>query len=145
MTLQWSNKTMYVTTNSSVLGVVFDSSQMSLSISVGGPNGTTGFASISVPMEMLSGLSAVRVMLDDQPIEFEISQVGNYARIYVEYHHSYHELTAHLRGTGFIGDLEDALGGVWVIIAIIIVAIVVTVAVLLLLRKRTDKKEEKKE
>lgn len=143
MTLEWSNKTMYVTTNSSVLGVVFDSANMALSISVGGPNGTMGFANITVPMEMLSGLSAVSVTLDDQPVDFEIVQVGSYARIYVEYHHSYHELTAHLQsggmtiGPGFVLPL-------WVIILIIAAAIVAVVLILFVIRKRNKGSEEKK-
>ena len=60
MTLQWSNKTMYVSTNSSVLGVVFNSTSMALSVSVGGPDGTTGIANITIPIEVISSLSAVR-------------------------------------------------------------------------------------
>jgi hypothetical protein len=97
MQLEWKNKTMYVSTNSSVLGVVFDSTNMALSVSVGGPDGTTGIANITIPIEMISSLSAVQVTLDNQPIDFQINQVGNNAQIYVQYHHSLHDLTAHLR------------------------------------------------
>jgi len=81
--LEWKDKRMYVSTNSSVLGVVFDSSNMALSISVGGPDGTTGIANITIPVDMISSLSAVKVTLDNQPVNFQISQVGGNAQIYV--------------------------------------------------------------
>ncbi|MEM0058630.1 MAG: hypothetical protein QXG58_07405 [Candidatus Bathyarchaeia archaeon] len=100
MQLEWRNKRMYVSTNSSVLGVVFNSASMALTVNVGGSDGTAGVANITVPIDMISSLSAVTVTLDNQPLEFQISQAGGYAQIYVQYHHSYHQLTTHLSGGG---------------------------------------------
>jgi hypothetical protein len=136
MTLQWSNKTMYVSTNSSVLGVVFNSTSMALSVSVGGPDGTTGIANITIPIEMISSLSAVQVTLDNQPIDFQITQVGSNAQIYVQYHHSYHELTAHLSGGGGIGgvDLTGILGYWWLILSVAIVAVAAVIAAIIVKR-----------
>jgi len=137
MTLQWSNKTMYVSTNSSVLGVVFNSTSMALSVSVGGPDGTAGIANITIPIEMISSLSAVQVTLDNQPIDFQITQVGSNAQIYVQYHHSYHELTAHLSGGGGgIGgvDLTGILGYWWLILSIAIVAVAAVIAAIIVKR-----------
>jgi hypothetical protein len=137
MTLQWSNKTMYVSTNSSVLGVVFNSTSMALSVSVGGPDGTTGIANITIPIEMISSLSTVHVTLDNQPIDFQINQVGNNAQIYVQYHHSYHELTAHLSGGGGgIGgvDLTGILGYWWLILSIAIIAVAAVIAAIIVKR-----------
>jgi hypothetical protein len=138
MTLQWSNKTMYVSTNSSVLGVVFNSTNMALSISVGGPDGTTGIANITIPIEMVSSLSAVQVTLDNQPIDFQITQVGSNAQIYVQYHHSFHELTAHLQGGGGIGgvDLTGILGYWWLILSVAIVAVAAVMAVIIVKRRQ---------
>lgn len=73
MQLEWRNKRMYVSTNSSVLGVVFNSASMALTVNVGGPDGTAGVANITVPIDMISSLSAVTVTLDNQPLEFQIS------------------------------------------------------------------------
>jgi hypothetical protein len=137
MQLQWSNKTMYVSTNSSVLGVVFNSTSMALSVSVGGPDGTTGIANITIPIEMVSSLSAVQVTLDNQPIDFQINQVGSNAQIYVQYHHSFHELTAHLQGGGgSIGgvDLTGILGYWWLMLSIAIVAVAVVIAAIIVKR-----------
>ncbi|MBX5321557.1 MAG: hypothetical protein QHH12_00155 [Candidatus Bathyarchaeota archaeon] len=136
MTLEWKGNRMYVSTNSSVLGVVFNSTSMALSISVGGPDGSTGIANISIPVSMISALSNVKVTLDDQPIDFQISQVGNYAQIYVQYHHSYHDLTAHLSGGGGIGgvDLTGILSYWWLILSVGIVAVASIIAAIIVKR-----------
>jgi hypothetical protein len=138
MTLEWSNKTMYVSTNSSVLGVVFNSTSMALSVSVGGPDGSTGVANITIPMEMVNSLSAVKVTLDNQPIDFQITQVGSNAQIYVQYHHSFHELTAHLRGGGAsIGglNLTGILNYWWLILSVAIVAAASVTAIIIVKRR----------
>ncbi|MEM3725237.1 MAG: hypothetical protein QXK98_00015 [Candidatus Bathyarchaeia archaeon] len=138
MTLQWSNKTMYVSTNSSVLGVVFNSTNMALSISVGGPDGTAGIANITIPIDMISSLSNVQVTLDNQPIDFQITQVGSNAQIYVEYHHSFHELTAHLQGGGGGGiggvDLTGFMSYWWIILSVAIVAVASVIAAIIVRR-----------
>ena len=137
--LEWKNYTMYISTNSSVLGVVFDSTNMALSISVGGPDGSTGIANITIPIEMINSLSAVKVTLDNQPVNFNINQVGNNAQIYVQYHHSLHDLTAHLGGGGGGGmgggDLTGILGYWWLILSVVIVAVAAIIALILVKRR----------
>jgi hypothetical protein len=107
-------------------------------ISVGGPDGSTGIANITIPMDMISSLSAVKVTLDNQPIDFQISQMGNYAQIYVQYHHSFHDLTAHLKGGGggSIGgvDLTGILGYWWLILSVAIVAVASIIALIIVKR-----------
>ncbi|MCS7123807.1 MAG: hypothetical protein NZ932_00080 [Candidatus Bathyarchaeota archaeon] len=136
MQLEWQNKRMYVSTNSSVLGVVFNSTSMALTVNVGGPDGTRGVANITIPIEMISSLSALRVTLDNQPIEFQTRQAGGYAQIHVQYHHSYHQLTAHLRGGGGIGgvDLTGILGYWWLILSVSIIAIASVIAAIIVKR-----------
>jgi hypothetical protein len=137
MTLEWKDKRMYVSTNSSVLGVVFDSTNMALTVSVGGPDGSTGIANITIPVDMISSLSAVKVTLDNQPIDFQISQMGNYAQIYVQYHHSFHDLTAHLKGGGGgIGgvDLTGILSYWWLILSVAIIAVASIIAFIIVKR-----------
>ena len=135
MTLEWKDKRMYVSTNSSVLGVVFDSTNMALTVSVGGPDGSKGIANITVPVDMISSLSAVKVTLDNQPIDFQISQIGNYVQIYVQYYHSFHDLTAHLKGGGIGGvDLTSVLGYWWLILSVAIVAVASIIALIIVKR-----------
>jgi hypothetical protein len=88
-------------------------------------------------MEMINSLSAVQVTLDNQPINFQITQVGSNAQIYVEYHHSFHELTAHLQGGGGgIGgvDLTGILGYWWLILSVAIVAVASVIALIIVKR-----------
>ncbi|MEM2419894.1 MAG: thrombospondin type 3 repeat-containing protein [Candidatus Bathyarchaeia archaeon] len=137
MQLEWQNKRMYVSTNSSVLGVVFNSTSMALTVNVGGPDGTAGVANITVPIDMISSLSAVKVTLDNQPLDFQISQAGGYAQIYVQYHHSFHQLTAHLSGGGGgIGgvNLTGILSYWWLILSIAIVAVASVIAAIIVKR-----------
>ena len=137
--LEWKNYTMYISTNSSVLGVVFDSTNMALSIYVGGPDGSTGIANITISIEMINSLSAFKVTLDNQPINFNINQVGNNAQIYVQYHHSLHDLTAHFGGGGGggIGGAESTgiLGYWWLILSVVIVAVAAIIALILVKRR----------
>jgi hypothetical protein len=137
MQLEWKDKRMYVSTNSSVLGVVFNSTSMALTVSVGGPDGSMGIANITIPVDMISSLSTVKVTLDNQPIDFQISQMGNYAQIYVQYHHSFHDLTAHLKGgVGGSGgiDLTGILGYWWLILSVAIVAMASIIAFIIVKR-----------
>ncbi|MEM2806873.1 MAG: hypothetical protein QXK86_08515, partial [Candidatus Bathyarchaeia archaeon] len=109
-----------------------------LTVNVGGPDGTTGIADITVPIDMISSLSAVTVTLDNQPLDFQISQAGGYAQIYVQYHHSYHQLTAHLSGGGGVTggglDLTGILSYWWLILSVAIVAVASVIAAMIVKR-----------
>ncbi len=85
---------------------------------------------------MVNSLSAVKVTLDNQPIDFQISQVGSNAQIYVQYHHSYHELTTHLKGGGGIGgvDLTGFMSYWWMILSVAIVAVAAVIALIIVKR-----------
>ncbi|MEM1539984.1 MAG: hypothetical protein QXJ07_01165 [Candidatus Bathyarchaeia archaeon] len=88
---------------------------------------------------MISSISAVSVTLDNQPIDFQISQAGGYAQIYVQYHHSYHELTAHLSGGCGVGgggglDLTGILSYWWLILSVVIVAVASVIAAIIVKR-----------
>ncbi|MEM4704873.1 MAG: hypothetical protein QXJ02_07395, partial [Candidatus Bathyarchaeia archaeon] len=93
---------------------------------------------ITIPLEMINALSAVKVTLDNQPIDFQINQVGNNAQIYVQYSHSFHELTAHLRGGGSVGglDLNGLMSYWWMILSLAIVAIAIITAAIIVKRGR---------
>ncbi|MEM3752654.1 MAG: hypothetical protein QXM65_06885, partial [Candidatus Bathyarchaeia archaeon] len=80
----------------------------------------------------------VQVTLDNQPINFQITQVGSNAQIYVEYHHSFHELTAHLQGGGGSGiggvDLTGFMNYWWIILSVVIVAVASVIAAIIVKR-----------
>jgi len=93
---QWSIHTMYVETNSSVLGVRFDSINRQISIEVSGVSGTKGELNLFVPIELVPLPTDVKIYLDGSPIDFKLTQAENHYSIYVGYTHSLRILTINL-------------------------------------------------
>lgn len=97
--LLWSDYTMEVETSSTVLGVTFNSDTKQLSITVSGNDGTTGECTIVVPKALVSASSDISINFDDEPIEFTVTEDGDYYNISVEYNHSTHTLVANLESS----------------------------------------------
>jgi hypothetical protein len=95
-TLSWATYRMYVETNSSVLGVKFDSASKQLFIEISGTSGTSGTLDLMVPQELVPSTADVAVHLDGSPIDFTLTQDENYYSIHVEYTHSTRTLTVSL-------------------------------------------------
>jgi len=91
MTLTWSNYTIFIETNSSVLGASFDKETKQLAITVSGDSDTTGFVNIKLPVE-LAKMNEIDVSLDGEGIEFSVDKVGAYYIVDASYGHSVHEL-----------------------------------------------------
>lgn len=91
--LFWSQYTLDIVTNSTVLGVNFDSKNRSLDINVGGPDGTLGVCNITVPKVIVSSISDIEVYLDDQPLEFTLIEYSESYFISIKYQHSTHKLS----------------------------------------------------
>lgn len=96
----WADYRMDVVSNSTVLGVTFDSDSGQLTVGVSGPDGTTGTCDITVPKALISSTSDVSVYLDDQPIEFTLTQDETNYHIHIEYAHSEHDLVVSLTPRG---------------------------------------------
>jgi Tol biopolymer transport system component len=92
--LSWSNYTMDVATNSSVIGVMFNSTSKQLTVNVVGVDGTVGVCNLTVPKSLVSLSSDIKIYLDNQPLYFSLSENLHYYHISVEYTHSTHVLLA---------------------------------------------------
>jgi Tol biopolymer transport system component len=92
--LLWSNFTMDVATNSSVIGVMFNSTSKQLTVNVAGLDGTVGVCNLTVPKSLVSSSSNIKIYLDNQPLYFSLSEGLQYYYISVEYTHSTHMLLA---------------------------------------------------
>jgi len=92
MTIKWSNYTIYVSTNSSVLNVEFNKDQKELNITVSGNKGTSGKCIISVPKGLINSTKYIKVSLDKKPLNFTMTQNDTYYFITVQYSHSTHSL-----------------------------------------------------
>jgi len=142
--LSWSNYTMDVATNSSVIGVMFNSTSKQLTVNVAGVDGTVGVCNLIVPKSLVSLSSDIKIYLDNQPLYFSLSENLHYYHISVEYTHSTHVLLA-----SFVQSTE----AVWDYTLYIIMGTVVAIfcmAIIIVFRRRKsnvvqqDTKNDKK-
>ncbi|MGQ4834274.1 MAG: hypothetical protein ACP6IS_10325 [Candidatus Asgardarchaeia archaeon] len=89
--LIWDNNSLFINTNSSVLGIQFNKNNLNLTVNVGGPDNTVGICYITAP-KVIVDATKITVKLDNRPIQFEIEEINDYYRIRVSYHHSQHKL-----------------------------------------------------
>jgi hypothetical protein len=119
-TLSWATYRMYIETNSSVLGVRFDSASKQLYIEISGTSGTSGILDLIVPQELIPSVDDVAVYLDGSPIDFTLTKLEDYYSIHVEYTHSTRTLTVSLTAlpAWYTQPLNLALIGVGVVAAL---------------------------
>lgn len=96
VTLTWSLYSMYVETNSTVLGLDFDSVAKRISVRLSGPTGTIGASTIIVPKALVTSTADLKVSLDEQPTDFVLMEGIDSYTIHVEYVHSTHVLIVDL-------------------------------------------------
>jgi hypothetical protein len=82
---------MQVVSNSSVSGLVFDSTRGLLNFTVSGPSGTHGFFNATIATSLLSGQPIV--LIDGVLSPASVSQDANFWYIHVTYMHSQHHIT----------------------------------------------------
>ena len=145
MQIFWSSYTISVKTNSSVLSATFNKDNKTLTIGVSGPSGTTGACQIVVPKAMINSSSDISVFLDDQAINFTLTQNDTYYTIDITYTHSTHELMtgfAHSSGTPPAETPAPAIP--LELIAGAVAAIAAIFAIAMVARGRKKGKDEKK-
>jgi hypothetical protein len=96
MMIKWSNYTMFVSTNSTVLNVGFDKEKKKLDIKVSGKKDTSGSCKITAPKSLLNSTKDISISLDNNPLNFTLTQNETYYIIFVRYNHSIHALSIDL-------------------------------------------------
>jgi hypothetical protein len=96
---------------------------------VEGPSGTSGYAQIAIPKDIISNVKDLKVQLDDKQIEYQIDSSNDSWLVNFTYNHSIHIVKVSL-GSGSIGILQPLL---YVIIGVIIS---ISLIVILTLKKR---------
>jgi hypothetical protein len=82
---------MQVVSNSSVSGLVFDSTRGLLNFTVSGPTGTYGFFNATIVKTLLSGQPVV--LIDGVQSPASVTQDANFWYVHVTYMHSQHHVT----------------------------------------------------
>jgi len=120
--IYWKDYVIYIVTNSSVVGVSFNSTKKELSVNVGGEDGTVGLCNISIPKDFIKLEKDIKFFLDDESINFEIGKEGNFYTIHVRYKHSTHNLRVSYGGSekGFGLNLIYIITAILMMVPIII-------------------------
>ncbi len=121
-----------VASNSTISLLAFNSTSGELYFTVSGPLETTGYCNAYVPKSLISDASNLKVLLDGNPITYDVEPLGDSWFVSFIYHHSIHEVTMKMSVaplTTVNGNFEQ-----WIPYGVIIVLIAV-IAVLLTSRK----------
>jgi parallel beta-helix repeat protein len=150
MMVKWSNYTMFVSTNSSVLNVEFDKEKKKVDIIVSGKKGTSGGCRIIVPKSLLNSTEDISISLDNNPLNFTLTQNETYYIISVRYNHSTHALSIDLaeskKGPGNGQNGEDPEGSklengklqnIYIVLSSAI-AVIIIILIIVIIRVRKE-------
>ena len=116
-------KTYYVPifTNSTVSNFNFNPSVKRISFNVTGTTGT-GFCNITIPRALLYAMPEWDVRIDGEPVEFNVTENGEYVFIYLNYTHSSHLIE--IKGTWIITEFPPNMLPLVLMIISLIAAII---------------------
>jgi regulation of enolase protein 1 (concanavalin A-like superfamily) len=124
-----------VSTNSTISGLSFNSTNKELSFTVSGPTGTNGYANVYLAKTLVQDASSISVYLDGNKIDCQTTAIDDSWLLQFTYHHSTHEVKVNLAAasTGISGNsLEN-----WITYAVIVsLVLIIVVAVLILVMRK---------
>jgi hypothetical protein len=85
-------QTIVVETNSNVTDFRFDETASEIAFKVSGAEGTRGFCNVTIPKTLVKPEHQIKVYLNGEPLNFELSESPTYYYIYFEYQHSTHHV-----------------------------------------------------
>ena len=81
---------LFAESNSTLSSLTFNSTSNSVSFTVSGPSGTTGYVKFLISKELVSNVTEIKVFLDGQPVEFTAASIGDLDCLSFSYSHSIH-------------------------------------------------------
>lgn len=85
-----------VESNSTVTGLAFDTTSQMLSFSVSGPNGTTGYAKVTIAKALVLNITMLQVSLDDVEYSYSAVSLDDSWLLTFMYNHSIHQVNVYL-------------------------------------------------
>jgi hypothetical protein len=116
--------------NSTITGMNFNSTTRILSFKAEGQSGTKGYVSINFEKEPSFDPQAINVVLDNQPIEYQVDSTEQSWILYFTYSHSSHNIVVNFNGDEIPAFLP------WVIPLVLLAVVVTTILCLLIYFKR---------
>ncbi len=90
------NQVFSVESNSTVTDIVYNPESGELNLSVTGQTGTTGFVDVYVSKSLVGNVSAIQAYIDQNPVEFTVSETKDNWILHFNYHHSSHNIVFNL-------------------------------------------------
>ncbi len=120
-----------VQSNSAITDLSFNSGSKKLTFNVSGDPGTEGYSRIVVSKELVANGTEMKVFLDGNSMEYQLSSTNSSWILYFQYHHSTHRIVASLGEikTG-LADLSDsplpivAMAGLGIVAALLVAGLV---------------------
>ena len=141
-----------VTSNSTISQLSFNSDKKELTFTVSGQSGTTGYIDVYVPKTLLNETDDLKVYLDGNQIQYNVTPLSDGWLLHASYHHSSHTVKVSLAqsnpqltndyGTTTISNKPEQ-GLDWLKISIIVVMCIIaatTVASTIMFLKKNIKK-----
>jgi hypothetical protein len=131
-----------VNSNSTVSSLAFNSTSRTLSFSVTGESGTSGYAYVSFSKILVQNIDEIKVLVDLDQLEHTLTETEDSCQVYFQYKHSTHNIIVNL-GT-FQVVAEESPENYTYFIAITASLVILTTAVIILQVKRNKNKTSKK-
>ncbi len=91
-----------VVSNSTVSELTFNSTSRTLSFTVSGPSGTTGYTKVTIAKTLIGDINNLNIYLDGNQIDFTVTSTDASYILYFTYQHSAHEVVVSLGPPPFI-------------------------------------------
>jgi hypothetical protein len=121
-----------VSSNSTVSDMIFNSTRNQLSFVVDGPSKTIGYADVAVSRELVQDISTLKVVIDEDDIDYSLSSTDESWIIHISYQHSKHMIIVTLSEIISRPFIQTPLG-----IGLLIIGVIAVIAIsVIYLRKQ---------
>ena len=122
-----------VNSNSTVSSLAFNSTSRTLSFSVTGPSGTTGYADVSFSKTLVPNIEEIKVTVDLNQLEHTITATEDSWHVHFQYQHSTHNIKVDL---GTNSQVTEELLGQWTYCGAVIVGLAILIITVFVGKKR---------
>jgi hypothetical protein len=129
-----------VVSNSTVSGLVFNSTSDVLSFIVSGPSGTHGYTNVTIARTLITNASALAVYFDGNKINFTLASTNYYWLLHFTYHHSTHQIVIYMNTPQPKAASEIQYGSFTITVGIIIATIAIVTVIMNAIINRKQRK-----
>ena len=128
------NNLLSVSSNSTVTSLAFNSTTSELSFNVSGPSDTTGYVKITIAKSLVSNAENIKVYLDGNPLNYEMTSNANAWLLTITYGHSSHKIRLSLEASATPMTFPGIV--LWIGIGITPIVAVISICLLFYFKKR---------